>query len=42
MLREDLRKRQTEKTLTRLRAQAKEEDKERITRLEAALEQSEE
>ena len=42
MPKEDSRKRRTEKTLTRLRAQAKEEDKERIARLEAALEQSEE
>ena len=42
MPREESRKRRTEKTLTRLRAQAKEEDKERIDRLEAALEQSEE
>ena len=42
MQKEDSRKRRTEKTLTRLRAQAKEDDKERIARLEAALEQSEE
>ncbi|KAG9196817.1 hypothetical protein G6514_004065 [Epicoccum nigrum] len=42
MPKEDSRKRRTEKTLTRLRAQAKEEDQERIARLEAALEQSEE
>jgi hypothetical protein len=42
MPKEDSRKRRTEKTLTRLRAQAKEEDKKRIARLEAALEQSEE
>ena len=42
MPKEDSRKRRTEKTLTRLRAQAKEGDKERIARLEAALEQSKE
>ena len=38
----DSKKKRTEKTLARLRTQAKEEDKERIARLEAALKQSEE